>query len=232
MTDELEDSDRSRIRQLIQETVKSPTIGEVQEVFARTDAVANSTDQPPSNHEVTVTVPPGATATQTFDRIPAVTPTSGVIATPRKGDLVLLLFPARGSPFCIGNIYASDTNDRAPKGDVDVVRFTRGSLYVELLGDGTEARIANKSDDTAAPDAEVTLTADGTINISTDGDINISGGEVTIDEGDSSAAKSVLTEDAVFEFQQRVDTGDGSGGTTTKTTTTVSNAETTETDIQ
>jgi hypothetical protein len=232
MTDELEDSDRSRIRQLIQETVQSPTIGEVQEVFARTDTVANNTDQPPSNHEVTVTVPPGETATQTFDRIPAVTTTSGVITTPRKGDLVLLLFPARGSPFCIGNIYASDADDRAPKGGAEVIRFTRGNLYVELLGDGNEARIANKPDDTAAPDAEVTLTADGTINITTDGDINISGGNVVIDEGDSSAAKAVLTEDAEFEFQQRVDTKDGTGGTNTKRTSTVANGEITETDIE
>jgi hypothetical protein len=232
MTDELEDSDRSRIRRLIQETVKSPTIGEVQEVFARTDAVASSADTPPSNHEVTVTVPPGATATQTFERIPAVTTTSGVIATPRKGDLVLLLFPARGSPFCIGNIYGSDADDRAPKGEADVIRFVRGELYVELLPDGTKARIANKADDTAAPDAEVTLTADGTINITTDGDINISGGQVVIDEGDDTKAKSVLTEDAVFEYQQRVDTDSGNGGTNTKQTSTVANSETTETDIE
>jgi hypothetical protein len=232
MTDELEDSDRSRIRQLIQETIQSPTIGEVQEVFARSDAVANSTDKPPSNHELTVTVPPGATASQTFERIPVLTATSGVVATPRKGDLVLLLFPARGSPFCIGNIYGSDADDRAPKGDVDVIRLTRGDLYVELLPDGTKARIANKTDDTTAPDAEITLTADGTIDINTDGDINISGGQVTIDEGDSAGATSVLTENAQFEFQQRIDTGTGGGGTNTKLTSTVANGETTETDIE
>jgi hypothetical protein len=131
----------------------------------------------------------------------------------------------------VGNLYGDQDENRAPKGAADVIRLTRGELYLELLGDGSEARIAKKSSDTGTPSAEVTIDDTGTISIETDGDVDISaGGDVVIDEQGS--AKSVLTEDAVFEFQQREDTSDGSGGTVTRTTSTVSNGETTKTDIE
>jgi hypothetical protein len=166
--------------------------------------------------------------------------TSGVVASPQVDDLVLLLFPVRNDePIVIGNLYGDQDENRAPKGAADVIRLTRGELFIELLGDGSEARIAKKDTDTGTPTAEVSIDDSGGIDISTDGDISISAdgtvnitgtSDVTIDEGGQS--QSVLTENAVFEFQQRVDTGDGSGGTVTQTTTTVSNGATTETDIE
>jgi hypothetical protein len=227
MTDELEDTERSRIRQLIQDTIRQPTVGQVQEVFAR-----DGSGERPSNHEVTVSAPPGPNPTQTYERRPVLTSTSGVVSTPQADDLVLLVFPIRNDePIVVGNLYGDQDENRAPEGAADVIRLTRGDLYLELLGDGSEARIARKNSDTGTPTAEVTIDDSGTVSIETDGDVNISaGGDVVIDE--NGTAKSVLTEDAVFEFQQRVDTGNGTGGTVTKTTTTVSNGETTETDIE
>jgi len=73
---------------------------------------------------------------------------------------------------------------------------------------------------------------DGTynINLESDGDITVSaGGDIIVDN--NGTPKSVLTEDAVFEYEQRIDTSGGGGGTQTKTTTTVSNGETTSTEI-
>lgn len=227
MSDELEDTDRSRIRKLIRDAVQQPTIGEVQEVFPHT-----GTESRPSNHDVTVSVPPGPNATETHERRPVVVPTSGVVSTPEVGDLVLLIFPARSDdPFVVGTVYGDQEEDRAPKADAGVLRLTRGSLYVELLADGTEARIAKKPDDTKEPTAEVTIDDTGAVEVATDGDITVSaGGDVIIDEGGS--AKPVLTKDAVFEYEQRVDTGTGSGGTKTKTTTPVSNNEITEVEME
>jgi hypothetical protein len=284
MSDELEDSDRSRIRQLIQDTVQQPMLGEVTQVFPRDEdtAIVNTEgiqllpgeDDPnirPSNHEVTVAAPPGV-RDQTFERRPVMTTTSGVVASPQPGDLVLLVFTARSdSPVVLGNLYGDSEQTRAPLGDPGVIRFKRGSLYVELAADGSSARLAKKTTedpippDTAEPDSEVSLSETGDITISDDGDgdnsITINGGgsinidvnnagSVTIDGGNinvegsqirvlgsdilidgGGSPKKVLTEDAKFEYEQRVDTGTGGGGTKTKETTPVSNGETTETDI-
>jgi hypothetical protein len=274
MSDELEDSDRSRIRQLIQDVVQQPMLAEVTEVFARDKETAivnddNATLFPsepdpvirPSNHEVSVEAPPGI-GDQTYDRRPVMTPTSGVVAPPQVDDLVLLVFPSRSDlPFVIGNLYGDSSQTRAPIGDPGVIRFRRGGLYVELLGDGSEARIAKKSNDSAispdaeSPDAEVAVTDSGDINITNSGgsdiqidaggggveitggsvlisnaSVSISGSSVQIDEG--GIPDSVLTKDAKFEYEQREDTKDGTGGTVTKETSTVSNGATTETDIQ
>jgi hypothetical protein len=249
-------------------------LAEVTEVFARDKETAivnndNETLLPnesdpvirPSNHEVSVEAPPGI-GDQTYDRRPVMTPTSGVVATPQINDLVLLIFPSRSDlPFVIGNLYGDSSQTRAPIGDPGVIRFRRGGLYVELLGDGSEARIAKKSNDSGippdaeSPDAEVTVTDSGDINIINSGEsdiqidageggveitggsvsianasVSISGSSVQIDEG--GVPDSVLTKDAKFEYQQREDTKDGSGDTITKETTTVSNGETTKTDIE
>jgi hypothetical protein len=125
--------------------------------------------------------------------------------------------------------------DRPPLGAEGMLRVRRSPLYAEIADDGSFARISKKSSDAASPDAQVEIDNTGAITIETDGDINISaGGDVVIDEGGS--AKSVLTEDAVFEYEDTTisDTDDGSGtsSTTTKTTTKVSNNETTETEVE
>jgi hypothetical protein len=284
MTDELEDSDRSRIRQLIQDTVQQPMLGVVSEVFSRTEAKAITNtdgdtlgpsqeppaDPRPSNHEVTVEAPPGI-RDQVFERCPVMTPTSGVVTAPRKDDLVLLIFGSRADkPFAIGNFYADSDDTRSPIAEAGSIRLRREPLYVELAPDGSSARIAKKTNEKTIPadaadaDAEVSISDSGNINIATDeeganininaeGDVNISAGgrkvsvsasqivadgnrvnisgnNVVIDEGGD--PKKVLTEDAVFEYQQRIDTDDGTGGTATKKTTTVVNKEITETDIE
>jgi hypothetical protein len=267
MTDELEDSDRSRIQQLIQDVVQQPMLAEVTEVFPRDKqtVIANNdgkTPSPrPSNHEVSVEAPPGI-GDQTYDRRPVLTPTSGVVTTPQVDDLVLLLFPSRSDlPFVVGNLYGDSAQTRAPIGDPGVIRFRRDGLYIELLGDGSKARIAKKSTDAdippdaEPPDAEVTVTNSGEIKIINSGSsgieidageggvditggsvsisnasVSISGSSVKIDEG--GVPDSVLTKDAKFEYEQREDTKDGSGDVITKETTTVSNGETTKTDIE
>jgi hypothetical protein len=302
MSDELEDSDRSRIRQLIQDTVQQPMLGEVTQVFPRDEetAIVNTEgiqlfpddEDPnirPSNHEVTVAAPPGV-RDQTFERRPVMTTTSGVVASPQPGDLVLVVFPARSElPFVLGNLYGDSDQTRAPLGDPGVIRFKRGSLYVELAADGTSARLAKKTNetpipaDTAEPDSEVSLSETGDITISDDGgsgnsvtidsggsvnidvggagsvnidvgdagSVNIGGGDISVQgdqitvQGDQitvqgtdveinegGAPQKVLTENAVFEYEQRVDTGTGGGGTNTKQTTPVSNGAVTETDIE
>jgi len=76
---------------------------------------------------------------------------------------------------------------------------------------------------------EVTLDVDGDIDIlSKGGDVNIrsESGDIYIDKGGST--KKVLTEDAVFEYEDT----DGDGNTSTKTTSKVSNGETTEVELE
>jgi hypothetical protein len=129
MSDELEDSERSRIRQLIQDTISQPVIGQVQEVFAHT-----GNEDRPSNHEVTVSVPPGENPAQTFKRRPVVTPSSGMVTTPQLDDLVLLLFPEQtDDPFVIGNVYGDTTETRAPTADAGDLKFTRGGASIKLV---------------------------------------------------------------------------------------------------
>jgi hypothetical protein len=208
MSDELEPTERSRIRDLIAEQVKQPTIGEVQEVFPHT-----GNESRPSNHEVTVSVPPGPTPTETYQRRPVVVPTSGAIVTPQKGDLVLLQFPKRSDkPFVTGVVYGDQDKNRAPKGAKNVVRLTRGSLYAEIAGDGSSARIAKKPDDTEDPTAKVEIDDAGTVTVETDGDITVSaGGNVVIDEGGT--AKPVARQDHTHPYSWS-DSG-GSGDTDT-----------------
>jgi len=65
------------------------------------------------------------------------------------------------------------------------------------------------------------------IDLDVDGDITIdAGGDVTIKEGGT--AKKVLTEDAVFEYEDT----DENGSTATKTTSKVSNGEKTSVEIE
>lgn len=213
------------IERKIDEQTRYMQIGEVVEVFEHTS------DADTSNFEVSLIL---RDEDQERRRIPVMTPRNGEISPPEVGDNVVVAFLDGQSeyPIVIGNIYNSD--DRAPLGRAGLYRLTRGSLYVEAHEEGEYARIAKKpaDDGTASTKIEVDDSGSTTsVNIETDGDINISaGGNVVIDEGGT--AKNVLTEDAVFEYEQRVDTSDGTGGTTTQTTSPVSNGEVTDTEIQ
>jgi len=228
MTEELENTERSRILAIIREELSFPRIGEVQEVWPHT-----GDEDPPSNHEVDVSIPPGANPVREHRRVPVGAPTSGVMAPPQPGDKVLVQYRGgEGKKPVVTQVFYGDVDsDRAPKGDAGDVRANRGSLYAELEGDGSAARLAKKPDDTETPSAQVELDDTGKVTLETDADVVIRGTtSVTINQGGT--AKAVLTEDAKFEYEQREDTSDGSGGTTTKTTTTVSNSETTSTKIE
>lgn len=77
---------------------------------------------------------------------------------------------------------------------------------------------------------EITADVDSTITLKTDGDIRLeAGGDILIEQGGT--AKPVLTEDAKFEYEDTGDTSDGTASPQTKTTTTVTNGETTDTKI-
>jgi len=146
MTDELQSTERSRIRQLIQDTVKQPTVGQVQEVFPHT-----GTEDRPSNHEVTVSVPPGPNPTETYQRRPVMVSTSDVVSTPQVDDLVLLLFPSRSDePFVIGTLYGDQDDDRAPIGGATDYRISRTGASIEVVttdSDETVIRLVDRGAD-------------------------------------------------------------------------------------
>jgi hypothetical protein len=197
MSDELEDSERSRIRQLIQDTISQPTIGQVQETFAHT-----GDENRPSNHEVTVSTPPGENPTQTFERRPVVTPSSGMVTTPQPDDLVLLLFPEQtDDPFVIGNVYGDTTETRAPTADAGDLKFTRGGGSIELTTNnsgGTIIKLTGRS--TGASDDDIGLeintdTGDIVIKnqnghgveIPSDGNVTIFGNEIDLNTKNSAS---------------------------------------------
>jgi hypothetical protein len=219
-----EPTEQDRIKQIIRNETAPLTIGRVAAVRTR------SSKSTISNHEADVTL---LRYDQTHRDIPIATPASEAISVPQVDDLVIVgyLESDERRPIVLATVFGDAAGDRAPVGDEGDVRLRRGSIYAELAGDGSVARLAKKPGDDAAPDASVAVEDDGAITIETSGDVTISaGGDVLINEGGNT--KSVLTKDAVFEYEQRIDTSDGSGGTQTKTTSVVSNGETTETQIE
>lgn len=225
-----------------------PVTGEVTSVWTRTTTDDSGSDAP-SNHEASVRL-------QTQDdqprRFPIHQDFPGTAGVPKKGDFVRVAYVQSytESPVIVGYAYTDDDDNRPPIAQPGHWRRrfeTGGSedIFVEAeridhaeIDPGTNDydvfRIAKKSDGLSDPSTQVAIDDSGSnphVKIETDGDITISaGGDVVIDEGGTT--KSVLTEDAIFEYEQRIDTGNGSGGTTTETTTTVSNGEITETEIE
>lgn len=224
MSDELEDTERSRILDLVRGEFDFPVVGEVTAVHPHT-----GNEDKPSNHEVDVAVPPGPNPTEAYDRRPVVVPTSGVVATPEKGDLVVLIFPKRsGKPYVLGTVYGDKPDDRAPKAEKDTVRVTRGDLYLELAGDGSAGRIAKKPDDTKTPTAKVEIDDTGAVSIETDGDITVSaGGDVVIDEGGS--AQKVAKQNHTHDFDYN---GGGKNSSTLSGSTNTPNESGTKTEIE
>jgi hypothetical protein len=203
MSDELEDSERSRIRQLIQDTISQPTIGEVQEVFTHTGSEVR-----PSNHEVSVSVPPGEAPAQTFKRRPVLTPSSGMVTTPQRGDLVLLIFPEQADdPFVIGNIYGDSAGTRAPTADRGDLKFIRGDASLVLTGSDPESAI-----ELSRGDASINITTnsndDSVVRLNRDRasiDITTNGNEETIIE---LTGQSTSVSGADIGLQINADTGD------------------------
>ncbi|AFH22093.1 hypothetical protein OSG_eHP16_00005 [environmental Halophage eHP-16] len=197
MTDELQSTERSRIRQLIQDTVKQPTVGQVQEVFPHT-----GTETRPSNHEVSVSVPPGPNPAETYQRRPVMVSTSGVVSTPQVDDLVLLLFPSRSDePFVIGTLYGDQDDDRAPIGGATDYRISRTGASIEVVttdSDETVIRLVNRDadDDVRSIGLEVNVASGDIvvknqnghgIEIPANGDVKIYGDSIDFDtNGDAS----------------------------------------------
>jgi hypothetical protein len=197
MTDELQSTERSRIRQLIQDTVKQPTVGQVQEVFPHT-----GTEARPSNHEVSVSVPPGPNPAETYQRRPVMVSTSDVVSTPQVDDLVLLLFPSRSDePFVIGTLYGDQDDDRAPIGGATDYRISRTGASIEVVttdSDETVIRLVNRDadDDVRSIGLEVNVASGDIvvknqnghgIEIPANGDVKIYGDSIDFDtNGDAS----------------------------------------------
>lgn len=171
-------------------------------------------------------------------KVPVAVAAPQMIAPPRSEkhedgpDLVLVQYiDDDETPRPVVTHILYNRQDRPPVGKEGEVKIRRGSLYAELADDGSYARIAKKSAGDASPAAQISINDQGGVTIETDQDITISAsGNVTIDEGGT--PKKVLTEDAVFEYEDTGDTSGGGATPTTKTTTTVSNGETTETEIE
>jgi len=222
VTGELDPNDLGHLLREIDGELSPPRVGRVAAVYSHTGS-----ESPPSNHEVDVAVPPGGEVDQQHRRVDVLQPAGGTVFVPREKDMALVFYRNGDDPIAICGVYGDKDPDRAPLGAEGDIRLRRGSLYTELAGDGTYARIAKKPGDLDAPTAEVAIDEQGNVTIQTDGDITVSaGGDVVIDEGGT--AKSVLTEDAVFDYSGTTSDGAGYSGTTS----TVSNNETTEAEIE
>jgi hypothetical protein len=207
-SDELDQTERGRILQVVRGELSFPRVGRVVTVWPHTGA-----EDRPSNHEVDVAIPPGEPV-QEPRRVPILQPTGGAAYVPREGDLVLVGY-LRGSgdrPIVLGSVYGDADADRAPLASESDIRATRGSLYTELAGDGSYARIAKKPDDLEAPTATVEIDAQGTITLDTDGDVTVSaGGDVVIDEGGEAAPVAKQNHTHPYDWTD----GGGSGDTGT-----------------
>jgi len=213
-TEDIDDSERGRILQVVRSELSMLRIGRVTTVWTHT----TETDQ--SNHEVDVAIPPGESM-QEPDRVPIMQSTSGAAYVPREGDLVLVGY-LQGSgerPVVLGAVYGDADADRAPLADEGDVRIHRGQLYSELAGDGSVARIAKKPGDQDTPTARVEIDDTGSVTVETDGDITISAnGDVVIDEGGE--AKSVATADHTHDYSWTDAGGSGITGPPSETTST------------
>lgn len=220
-------------------SARLPRIGEVVSIWTRTTTDDTGPDSP-TNHEASVLL-------DEFEeprRLPIHQDFPGTAGVPIPGDAVRIEYMGgvSESPVITGYAYTNDI--RPPLAEQGHWRRKFGSLYLEAektdhsaLSSSSEynvVRMAKKPDGLSDPTTQVAIDDSGgtvQVKIETDGDITISaGGDVVIDEGGTT--KAVLTEDAVFEYEDTGDTSDGSATPTTKQTTTVSNGETTQTQIE
>lgn len=138
MTEELQDTERARILKIIREEFKLPRIGEVEQVYVHDSASDHS------NHEADVSIPPGPNETRSHDRVPVAVPASGMVTTPKSGDLVLVNYLAGegDEPVITQVVYGDADDDRAPLGQEGDISIRRGDKEIEAAGDGSFARIA------------------------------------------------------------------------------------------
>ena len=168
MTDILDENERGRILQLVQNNLSFPRIGEVQKVWTHSEAGDNS------NHEVNVAIPPGGEPFQEHRRVPILQPTSGVAYVPEVGDLVRVSYLAGNGdrPVVDGAVYGDADADRAPLADEGDVRLHRKGATIEVVttdaGDDV-VRVVRQPTDGQAPDMGLEL--------------NLSTGEMKVSDG-------------------------------------------------
>lgn len=214
---------------------RDPAVGVVTKVYEH-DSIEDV-----SNHEVNVRL---VTNEEEKRGIPVHTSRHGSTYVPQEGDFVEVGFLGGKTQKAYVAGFAHSYESRAPLGRAGHWRHRFGDsspyLFVEAeksdhsAGSPDVVRLAKKSDGLSDPSTKVEIDDSGSstqVNIETDGDINISAdGNVYIDEGGT--PKKVLTEDAVFEYEDTGDTSDGTASAVTKTTSKVSNGEVTQTEIE
>lgn len=149
------------------------------------------------------------TPTNEHTEIPFRTPGAGIWIIPEAGDVVEVSMVDDREVVAHSPLFSSNAQipSDVSAGDISIA-----------LSDGMQLSMKKQDDGSY------------NIDILTDGDLQLNAENILV--GEDGARKRVLTEDAVFEYEQRVDTGDGSGGTTTQETTTVSNNEVTDTEVE
>lgn len=157
------DNEEDRIRSLIQDEVALAEHGEVVDVYV------HSSESDASNHEADIRL---AGEEHVRRRLPIAVPWPGSISVPDSAaDLphaVVQFFGGRRSRGVItGWVYTDET--RAPLGAAGDVRVRRGTLELELAGDGSSARLLQRSDAGGSPDLVVEVTDGGQIHLGTPG---------------------------------------------------------------
>lgn len=162
--------------------------------------------------------------------------------------------PGETYPHCLLTNSSANTVDIPPQGSKVIVEKVDSKKYVTniisfpsaskeddsdlkksaLSGNGSMKIVFGSREEASFPESlSIQHTEDGYVfDLALDGDITINskGGDVKIKEGGT--AKKVLTEDAVFEYEDTGDSSDGSAGSTVKTTSKVSNSEKTEVELE
>lgn len=159
-TDDLELTERGRILKLVRGELSFPRVGRVRTVWTHTDPADSS------NHEVDVAIPPGEPLEEPR-RIPVLQPATGGVYVPKEGDLVRVSYlDGDGDrPIVDGVVYGDADEDRAPLAEEGDIRLFRGDFGVELAGDGTHARLTQRTDGASDPDLVVEIDDTGTIRL-------------------------------------------------------------------
>jgi hypothetical protein len=152
----------------------------------------------------------------------------GVILPPIESEVLLSKF--KGVRAIVGILSTPRQNPSAKDNMITGAENGHGSVSYTFGPREGASGVEEFSINYTGSGYEITADVDSTITLKTDGDIRLeAGGDIVIEEGGT--AKPVLTEDATFEYEDTGDTSDGTASAQTKTTTTVSNGESTNTKI-
>lgn len=230
---------KKETRRTADRLVRNTQLGIVSKVFAHTD------EDDYFNHEANVILTHNE---EELRRLPIHVTQRGEAVVPEVGEMVTIDFLSNNTQSAYISGYAYNNEDRPPLARPGHWRQRFGPedgpyLFFEAepadhsAGTPDIVRMGKKPDGLSDPTTTVEIDDSGSsteVSIETDGDITLKAdGDIVVDNGGT--PKSVLTEDAVFEYEDTTieDTDDGSGSetTTTKETTTVVNDEVTSTEI-